>query len=137
MTEPVSILRPTSAPFAAARKPAATILHAKSQNMACAKRLVSSQGRTLSKRLTRAPTLAAASEMTHAGRCSLSPALRQRERLESSAGRAQSLNTLIAVRMAAEVPTKNREACRGLCPISPVAAARTRAAATSADIVSP
>ena len=105
--------------------------------MARVERLASSQGRTLSKRLTRAPTLAAASGMTHSGRCSFSPALRQRERLESSAGRAQSLNTLIAVRMAAEVPTKNREACRGLCPISPVAAARTRAAATSADIVSP
>jgi hypothetical protein len=96
-----------------------------------------SQRCTLSKRLTRAPTLPAASGMTHAGRRSFTPALRQRERLESSADRAQSLNTLIAVRMAAEVPTKNREACRGLWPISPVAAARTRAAATSADIVSP
>jgi hypothetical protein len=69
-------------PSQAAREPAATILHAKSQNMARAKRLASSQGRTLSKRLTRTPTLAAASEMTHAGRCSLSPALRQRECLE-------------------------------------------------------
>jgi hypothetical protein len=89
------------------------------------------------KRLTRAPTLAAASEMTHAGRRSFTPALTQRERLESSAGRAQTLSPLITVSMAAEAPTKNREACSGLCPISPVAAARTRAAATSADIVSP
>ena len=124
-------------PSQAARKPAATILHAKSQNMARAKRLASSQGRTLSKRLTRAPTLAAASEMTDAGRCSLSPALRQRERLESSAGRAQTLSPLITVSMAAEAPTKSREACGGPYPTSPVAAARTRAAATSADIVSP
>src|SRR5882724_4576263 len=83
-----------------------------------------------------APTLAAASEMTHAGRCSFTPALRQRECLESPADRAQSLSPLITVSMAAEVPTKNHEACRGLSPTSPLAAARTRAAATSADIVS-
>ena len=124
-------------PLQAARKPAATILHAKSQNMARVERLASSQGRTLSKRLTRAPTLAAASEMTHAGRCRLSPALRQRERLESSAGRAQTLSPLITVSMAAEAPAKNREACSGLCPASRATAARTRAAATSADMVSP
>jgi hypothetical protein len=69
-------------------------------------------------------------------RC-FSPTLRPRERLESSAGRAQTLKTLIAVRMAMDAPTKYREPRRGPYPTSPVAAARTREAATSADIVSP
>jgi hypothetical protein len=67
----------------------------------------------------------------------LSPAISKENRRLSSAACAQSGSTPTVVSAAVTPTTKAREARDGLCSVSRAATVRTRAAAASADIVSP
>ena len=90
---------------------------------------------TLSRCLTRADILCV--RMPHAGHYVLSPAISKENRRLSSAACAQRGSTPIVLSAAVRPPAKTREARNGLCSVSRVATVRTRAAAVSADIVSP
>ena len=72
-----------------------------------------------------------------AGHYVLSPAISKENRRLSSAACAQRGNTPIVLSAAVRPSAKTREARNGLCSVSRAATVRTRAAAVSADIVSP